>query len=162
MKSTKTPQELEGFRQSHLRDATALCRYFAYLEEELVVKGNTTITEAEGADRLEKFRSELDLFVGLSFDTISSTGPNGAVIHYKPEHGKCEIIRKDQVYLCDSGGQYLDGTTDVTRTLHFGTPRREEVEAFTLVLKGHIQLDLAVFPASTNGTLFAGYFLLHE
>lgn len=148
-----------------MRDASALCRYFAWLEGELVEKGNTGLTEAAAADQLEKLRGQLDGFKGLSFDTISSTGtffdtilpfyicvgPNGAIIHYKPEHGTCAVIRVDQMYLCDSGGQYLDGTTDVTRTLHFGTPTAEEKDAFTRVLQGHIQLDMAVFPKGTTG-----------
>lgn len=73
------------------------------------------------------------------------------MIHYKPEHGTCANIRLDQVYLCDSGGQYVDGTTDVTRTLHFGTPTDEEMLCFTLVLQGHIAIDRAVFPSGTTG-----------
>ncbi|KAJ3313276.1 hypothetical protein HDV04_002260 [Boothiomyces sp. JEL0838] len=150
-KSIKNATELEGFRQCHRRDAAALCRYFAWLENELLVKKNAELSEAAAADRLEEFRSQLDLFKGLSFDTISSTGPNGAIIHYKPEHGTCAKIRVDQMYLCDSGGQYLDGTTDVTRTLHFGTPTEEEIDSFTRVLKGHIQIDMLVFPHGTTG-----------
>ncbi|KAJ3042961.1 hypothetical protein HDV00_006268 [Rhizophlyctis rosea] len=152
-KSIKNEVELEGFRQSHIRDAAALISYFAWLEDELVNKKNTQISEVDGADVLEKLRSQQLKFVGLSFDTISSTGPNGAIIHYKPEKGTCSLIRADQLYLCDSGGQYLDGTTDVTRTLHFGTPTDHEKDAFTRVLKGHIQLDLAVFPKATTGYL---------
>ncbi|KAH6579732.1 hypothetical protein BASA61_010075 [Batrachochytrium salamandrivorans] len=149
-KAIKTEAELEGFRQSHIRDAAALCRYFAWLENELVNK-KSCITEADGADVLEKFRSELPNFVGLSFDTISSTGPNGAIIHYKPEHGSCANIDVNQLYLCDSGAQFLDGTTDVTRTLHFGTPSAREKDAFTRVLQGHINIDTAVFPVGTTG-----------
>ena len=95
--------------------------------------------------------SELSDFMGLSFDTISSTGPNGAIIHYKPLPESCSMIDVNQMYLCDSGGQYKDGTTDVTRTLHFGTPSEHEKECFTRVLKGHIQLDMAVFPHGTSG-----------
>ncbi len=87
----------------------------------------------------------------LSFDTISSTGPNGAIIHYKPEKGSCSLIDPAHMYLCDSGAQFRDGTTDVTRTMHFGTPTDLEREAFTRVLKGHIQIDLAVFPKGTTG-----------
>jgi Xaa-Pro aminopeptidase len=89
--------------------------------------------------------------MGLSFDTISSTGANGAIIHYKPEPETCSTVKVDEMYLCDSGGQYRDGTTDVTRTMHFGTPTRHEKDAFTRVLKGHIQLDRAVFPKGTTG-----------
>lgn len=76
---------------------------------------------------------------------------SAAVIHYKPERGNCSIIDPDKIYLCDSGAQYLDGTTDTTRTLHFGTPSDAEKEAYTLVLKGNIALDLAIFPKGTTG-----------
>ena len=148
-KAIKNSTELEGFRQCHKRDAVALCRYFSWLEHQL--KSGAIVTEASGADHLEKLRSELDLFQGLSFDTISSTGANGAIIHYKPEHGTCKVIELSQMYLCDSGGQYLDGTTDVTRTMHFGTPTNEEKECFTRVLKGHIEIDKLVFPSGTTG-----------
>ncbi|KAJ3079226.1 hypothetical protein HK102_003939 [Quaeritorhiza haematococci] len=152
-KAIKNEVELEGFRRCHIRDAAALCKYFAWLEDELVNKGNQSISEVDGADMLEKFRSHQGDFVGLSFDTISSIGPNGAIIHYKPERETCAVIRADQIYLCDSGGQYCDGTTDVTRTLHFGTPTAFEKDAFTRVLKGHIQLDMTVFPKGTTGYL---------
>ncbi len=90
-------------------------------------------------------------FVGLSFDTISSTGANAAVIHYKPERGHCAVIDPKAVYLCDSGAQYLDGTTDTTRTLHFGEPTSMERKTYTLVLKGLIALDKAIYPKGTSG-----------
>jgi len=126
-----------------------LARYFAWLEEQL--NKGVQINESQGSDQLAKFRSELANFQGLSFTTISSTGPNGAIIHYSPDPNDCDIIRKDQIYLCDSGGQFLDGTTDVTRTWHFGTPTQEEKRAFTRVLQGHINIDTAVFPKGTTG-----------
>ncbi|KAG1779396.1 peptidase M24, structural domain-containing protein [Suillus placidus] len=149
MKAIKNKTEIEGFRKCHIRDGAALIRYFAWLEEQL--NGGAELNESQAAAKLEEFRSELDLFRGLSFTTISSTGPNAAVIHYSPDPNDCAIIRKDQIYLCDSGGQYLDGTTDVTRTLHFGTPTDEEKRAFTRVLQGHISIDTAVFPIGTSG-----------
>ncbi|KAF8906752.1 Creatinase/aminopeptidase [Gymnopilus junonius] len=149
LKAIKNETELEGFRQSHIRDGAALARYFAWLEEQL--NNGVQLNESQAADQLEKFRSELDLFQGLSFTTISSTGPNGAIIHYSPDPNDCDIIKKEQVYLCDSGGQYLDGTTDVTRTWHFGTPSDEEKRAFTRVLQGNIAIDTAVFPSGTTG-----------
>ena len=95
--------------------------------------------------------STKDKFSGLSFDTISSTGANAAVIHYKPEPGNCSVIDPKAIYLCDSGAQYLDGTTDTTRTLHLGTPTDLERKSYTLVLKGVIALDTAVFPKGTSG-----------
>ncbi|KDQ60006.1 hypothetical protein JAAARDRAFT_711428 [Jaapia argillacea MUCL 33604] len=152
LKSIKNSTEVEGFRACHIRDGAALAKYFAWLEEELTVKGNEGLSEWKAAEKLEGYRSEGALFKGLSFTTISSTGPNGAIIHYSPDPNDCAIIKKDQIYLCDSGGQYLDGTTDVTRTWHFGTPTAEEKRAFTRVLQGHIAIDKAVFPNGTTGT----------
>ncbi|KAK9423908.1 hypothetical protein SUNI508_03924 [Seiridium unicorne] len=149
-KAVKNATELEGMRQCHIRDGAALIEYFAWLEDQLINK-KAKLDEVQGADQLEAFRAKKEHFVGLSFDTISSTGANAAVIHYKPEPGACATIDPDAIYLCDSGAQYLDGTTDTTRTLHFGTPTAAEIEAYTLVLKGNIALDLAVFPKGTTG-----------
>ena len=149
-KAIKNKAELEGMRQCHIRDGAALSEYFAWLEEELVDK-KATLDEVNAADKLEQIRSKGKHFMGLSFDTISSTGPNAAVIHYKPEKGNCSIIDPKAIYLCDSGAQYLDGTTDTTRTLHFGIPTDLEIKAYTLVLKGVISLDRVVFPKGTSG-----------
>lgn len=149
-KAVKNKTELEGMRQCHIRDGAALIEYFAWLEHELIEKGSK-LDEVQGADKLEQIRSKHDRFVGLSFDTISSTGANAAVIHYKPEPGNCATIDPSKVYLCDSGAQYLDGTTDTTRTLHFGEPTPMEREAYTLVLKGNVALELAKFPKGTSG-----------
>jgi Xaa-Pro aminopeptidase len=137
-KAIKNETELEGMRACHIRDGAALTEYFAWLENELVNK-KTVLDEVDGADKLEQIRSKHELFAGLSFDTISSTGPNGAVIHYKPEKGSCAIIDPKAIYLCDSGCQYFDGTTDTTRTFHFGTPTEFEKRAFTLVLKALVE-----------------------
>jgi Xaa-Pro aminopeptidase len=92
-------------------------------------------------------------FVGLSFNTISSTGPNAAIIHYSAKPGACSIVDPTKIYLCDSGAQFYDGTTDTTRTLHFGPspPTEAEKEAYTLVLKGHIGIATAVFPKGVSG-----------
>ncbi|KXT09715.1 hypothetical protein AC579_1684 [Pseudocercospora musae] len=149
-KAVKNPVELEGMRRCHIRDGAALIEYFAWLENQLINE-KAELDEVQAADKLEQIRSMHGNFVGLSFDTISSTGPNAAVIHYKPEQGNCSTIDPTQVYLCDSGAQYLDGTTDTTRTLHFGTPSAKEIEAYTLVLKGTIGLELAIFPKGTSG-----------
>lgn len=148
-KAIKNSTELTGLTNCHLRDAAALIRYFAWLENKL--KNGKSIDEVDGANCLFNFRQEEKDFKGLSFDTISGSGPNGAIIHYKPEKPSAAKITMDQMYLCDSGGQYLDGTTDVTRTLHFGNPSKEEMECFTRVLLGHIALDQAVFPTGTTG-----------
>ncbi|SPQ22717.1 bc1f0ce7-2f29-46ac-836b-763ee931995f [Thermothielavioides terrestris] len=149
-KAVKNDTELEGMRQCHIRDGAALIEFFAWLEDQLINK-KAVIDEVDAADKLEELRKKQKDFVGLSFDTISSTGPNAAVIHYKPQKGQCSVIDPQAIYLCDSGAQYLDGTTDTTRTLHFGTPSPEERKAYTLVLKGNIALDTAVFPKGTTG-----------
>ncbi|KAM3073803.1 hypothetical protein ACMFMG_008428 [Clarireedia jacksonii] len=149
-KAVKNETELEGMRACHIRDGAALIEYFAWLENKLIIE-KAEIDEVTAADKLEEFRSKHKHFAGLSFDTISSTGPNAAVIHYKPERGNCSVINPKAVYLCDSGAQYFDGTTDTTRTLHFGEPTEMEKKAYTLVLKGNIALDVAVFPKGTSG-----------
>jgi Xaa-Pro aminopeptidase len=149
-KAVKNETELEGMRQCHIRDGAALIEYFSWLEDQLNAQ-KVELDEVTAADKLEEMRSKHKHFVGLSFDTISSTGANAAVIHYKPERGNCSIIDPKAIYLCDSGAQYLDGTTDTTRTLHFGEPTELERKAYTLVLKGHIALDVAIFPKGTTG-----------
>jgi Xaa-Pro aminopeptidase len=143
-KAIKNQTELEGMRQSHIRDAAALIKFFAWLEREMQ-QGNTHLDECSVADKLFEFRSKQRDFVSLSFETIAGSGPNGAIIHYKPEKDTCAKIEK-KMFLCDSGGQYKDGTTDVTRTLHFGTPSQHERECYTRVLMGHIALGSITFP----------------
>ena len=101
--------------------------------------------------RLNEFRKAQALYMDLSFPPILGCGPNGAIIHYRPEKDSSATMDADKVILLDSGGQYLDGTTDITRTFHFKTPTQEEMTAFTLVLKGHIAIDTAVFPKDTVG-----------
>ncbi|KAG0219555.1 hypothetical protein BGX31_011291 [Mortierella sp. GBA43] len=145
-KAIKNETELAGIRKCHLRDAAAVINYFAWLEDQLA-KGSV-LDEADGAERLQH---EQEGFVGPSFDTISSTGPNGAIIHYKPEKPTASRIDHNSIYLCDSGAQYLDGTTDITRTLHFQTPTAHEKRCFTRVLQGHIAIDSTIFPKGTTG-----------
>lgn len=149
LKAIKNDVETEGLKKCHIRDGMALCQYFAWLEQEIQI-GNY-VDEISGADKLESFRSKLENFMGLSFRTISSSGPNAAVIHYTPQSATNRQITDKEIYLCDSGAQFLDGTTDVTRTLHFGTPTDTERRCFTLVLKGQIALSTAIFPSKTLG-----------
>lgn len=149
-KAMKNETELEGMRACHVRDGAALSEFFAWLEDILVVK-KEPLDEVQAADKLEAIRTSKENFAGLSFPTISSTGPNAAVIHYQPERGSCSVIDPNAVYLCDSGAQYFDGTTDTTRTLHFGTPTEMEIKSYTLVLKGVIALDTTIFPKGTAG-----------
>ncbi|XP_055613093.1 xaa-Pro aminopeptidase ApepP-like isoform X2 [Uranotaenia lowii] len=149
MKAVKNEVESNGMKQCHIRDGLALCQYFAWLEK--CIKEGQPINEITGADHLEKLRSQQDKYMGLSFTTISASGPNGSVIHYHPLPETNRSINDKELYLCDSGAQYLDGTTDVTRTLHFGTPSKEEIFAFTHVLKGQIALGTAIFPRKVKG-----------
>jgi Xaa-Pro aminopeptidase len=150
-KALKNETEREGFRQCHIRDGAALCKFFAWLQHELTVKNNKNLNEVSVADKLEGFRSQQDLFMGLSFATISGSGPNGAIIHYHPKSETASLLSTDLIYLCDSGGQYKDGTTDVTRTLHFGTPTEHQRRTYTRVLQGHLALGSARFPEGTFG-----------
>ncbi|NXK52409.1 XPP1 aminopeptidase, partial [Chauna torquata] len=154
-KAVKNASETEGMRQAHIKDAVALCELFNWLEKEVVPKG--TVTEITAADKAEEFRSQQKDFVELSFATISSTGPNGAIIHYKPVPETNRTLSVNEIYLLDSGAQYKDGTTDVTRTMHFGTPSAYEKECFTYVLKGHIAVSAAIFPNGTKGHLLDSF-----
>ncbi|KAI1236209.1 hypothetical protein IHE44_0001486 [Lamprotornis superbus] len=153
-KAVKNAAETEGMRRAHIKDAVALCELFNWLEKE-VPKG--TVTEILAADKAEEFRSQQKDFVELSFATISSTGPNGAIIHYKPVPETNRTLSVNEIYLLDSGAQYKDGTTDVTRTMHFGTPSAYEKECFTYVLKGHIAVSAAIFPNGTKGHLLDSF-----
>ncbi|ONM26806.1 aminopeptidase P1 [Zea mays] len=137
-KAVKNPTELDGLRKAHIRDGAAVVQYLAWLDNQMQenygasgyfseIKGShknehlaTKLTEVSVSDKLEGFRATKENFKGLSFPTISSVGPNAAVIHYKPEASTCSEMDADKIYLCDSGAQYLDGTTDITRTVHFG------------------------------------------
>uniref|UniRef100_A0A2M4BHK4 Putative xaa-pro aminopeptidase n=1 Tax=Anopheles marajoara TaxID=58244 RepID=A0A2M4BHK4_9DIPT len=149
MKAVKNDTEAKGMRDCHRRDGVALCQYFAWLERTLAAGG--TVDEISGATQLERFRAAQPHYQGLSFTTISASGPNGSIIHYHPLPETNRPITDRELYLCDSGAQYLDGTTDVTRTMHFGTPTAEEIRAFTYVLKGQIALGTAIFPRKVKG-----------
>jgi len=148
MKAVKNPVEAAGMRLCHSRDGAAVCSFLAWLETE--AKGGKQ-TEISAADYLEQCRSQQPEFLGLSFPSISSVGSNAAIIHYGPTPETDRAVDDQQVYLCDSGGHYRNGTTDVTRTVHFGTPSPEIKEMFTRVLKGHIALGSAVFPEGLKG-----------
>ena len=148
-KSLKNPIELSGARAAHLRDGAALTRFLAWLE---LNNENLDIDELLAAEKLAEFRSEGNLYQGPSFDTISSAGSNAAIIHYQANKNNNYPLQKDNIYLVDSGGQYLDGTTDVTRTVAIGKPSEEMRDRFTRVLKGHIALATARFPVGTRGS----------
>ena len=152
-KAKKNDVELNGMRAAHVRDGAALSRFLAWLAKE----GPTgNLTEISAADKLEAFRRENDLIQGLSFPTISGAGPNGAIVHYRVSAASNRKIEQGTLYLVDSGAQYLDGTTDVTRTIAIGTPTDDMKDRFTRVLRGHIALAMAVFPAGTSGAQLDG------
>jgi len=151
MKALKNSTEIAGMANAHVKDAAALCSFFSWLEAEVAAKKN--VTELSASDKLATFRQEQTDFMGISFDTISSSGPNAAIMHYKPSVESDRPVNDREIYLCDSGGQYKDGTTDVTRTMHFGTPTLFERQCFTRVLKGHISLATCLFPAKIKGNV---------
>lgn len=153
-KACKNDTEVEGVRAAHVRDGAALTNFLAWLDQE-VVKGN--LTEVSAAERLEQFRRSSNLFQGPSFPTISGAGANSAIVHYRATSETDSAITGDMLYLVDSGGQYLDGTTDVTRTIAIGTPTAEQKRRFTQVLKGHIALATARFPEGTTGGQLDGF-----
>jgi len=155
-KAIKTQAEQAGSRAAHARDGAALTRYLHWLSVE-APKG--ALTEISASDQLHHFRQETGKLLDLSFDTISGAGPNGAIMHYKADAETDRRIEPSSVYLCDSGGQYVDGTTDVTRTIWVGpgAPPAEVRDRFTRVLKGHIALATAVFPEGTRGSQLDGF-----
>jgi Xaa-Pro aminopeptidase len=147
-KACKNATELEGVRKAHVRDGAALSRFLCWLSKE-APKGH--LDEISAARRLEAFRVETGALKDLSFGSISAAGPNGALPHYRVTKKSNRKIETGTLYLIDSGGQYLDGTTDVTRTVAVGTPTAEMKDRFTRVLKGHIALARARFPEGTMG-----------
>jgi Xaa-Pro aminopeptidase len=147
-KAVKNPVEIAGTIDAHRRDGAALTRFLHWFDGEAPKGG---LTEMTAAGKLQQFREATNMLEDLSFDTISAAGPNGASPHYRVSAESSLPIKVDEIYLVDSGGQYRDGTTDVTRTLIVGTPTAEMKDRFTRVLKGHIALARAVFPAGTRG-----------
>jgi Xaa-Pro aminopeptidase len=148
-KAIKNEVEIAGHKAAQARDGAALSRFLHWLSVEGPKGGQT---ELSAAASLRDFREDTGCLVDLSFDTISGSGPNGAVVHYRVEEKTNRPIESGTLYLVDSGGQYRDGTTDVTRTIAIGTPSAEMRERFTLVLKGHIALARAQFPKGTRGS----------
>lgn len=149
-KAQKNPTELLGMKECHIRDGVSVSRFLAWLDAE-IAKGQL-YDEGELANKLESFRVNNQHFVELSFDTISAAGSNAAMCHYNHNNGTPAKLTMNSMYLVDSGAQYLDGTTDVTRTVAIGKPSAEHKKMVTLVLKGHIALDTARFPKGTTGT----------
>lgn len=148
-KAIKNSAELAGTRAAHVRDGVAVARFLKWMEE---VAPQGGLDELGAAAKLRAFRDESGVLKDLSFDTISAAGPNGALPHYKVDETTNRAIETGTLYLVDSGGQYADGTTDITRTIAIGEPSAEMRRRFTQVLKGHIALATARFPKGTRGS----------
>ncbi len=160
MKACKNPVEQNGMREAHRRDALAMCQFLYWLENNW--QGATEISAAE---KVNAFRRTDKYCQDLSFTTISGYGDHGAIIHYSVDENSNRALGNDSLYLVDSGGQYLQGTTDITRTVHLGTPTQTQKNHYTMVLKGHLALGRAKFPAGTTGdqlNVLAHYALWQE
>ena len=149
MKAVKNPVEIAGARAAHRRDGAAVTRFLAWFDREAP---NGQLTEIGAVEALESFRRDTGLLKDVSFPSISGAGPDGAIVHYRVTRSTNRKIAPGELFLIDSGGQYQDGTTDITRTVAVGEPTPEMRERFTLVLKGHIAIARAVFPDGIAGS----------
>jgi Xaa-Pro aminopeptidase len=149
LKAVKNDIEIQNMKNSHIRDGVAMVKSLYWLDQNI---GKEKITEISAADKFEQFRSEQEYYVGLSFDTIAGYKDHAAMMHYKAEPTTQYELKQEGMLLVDSGGQYLDGTTDITRTIVLGTLSDEEKFDFTLVLKGHIALSTVKFLKGTTGS----------
>lgn len=149
-KSVKNDIELGNAHLAQVKDALCIIQYFAWLEQQLVTKEGL-IDEYKAAEKLIEIRKTQKHFMGNSFETISSSGPNAAVIHYSPAKDNCSMIDPSKIYLCDTGSQFLEGTTDITRTIHLTEPTQEQIDNYTLVLKGNLAIERLVIPEGTTG-----------
>ncbi len=147
-KAMKNKAEIAGMRSAHLRDGVAVCRFLNWLE---TTTGKQTITEITASETLEYYRRETGALKDISFETISGAGPHGAIVHYRVSDETNRKLKTGELYLVDSGGQYQDGTTDITRTIAIGEPKQIMRRHYTLVLKAHINLATATFPKGTRG-----------
>lgn len=150
LKAIKNEREQLGFRQAMLRDGIAMVRFLKWLDEQ--VKSGAPLTEISVSDKLAGFRKEQPLYRGLSFDTIAGYQEHGAIVHYEATPETDVTLGPEGLLLLDSGAQYLDGTTDITRTISIGQVTQEQRHVYTLVLKGHIQLAMLCFPDGASGT----------
>ena len=148
LKSQKNNTEIKGVRSAHLRDGVALTKAIFWIKESVIKKG---LTELQAVKRIDTNRSKNKHFHSLSFPTIAGSGPNGAIVHYHANKKTNRIIKDTDLFLIDSGGQYLDGTTDVTRTISFNKVSKEQKKMNTLVLKGHIAVATSKFSKSETG-----------
>ena len=147
LRGIKNEVEVEGFRKAHVRDGVAMVKFLHWLDENWM----NGISEIDAVQRLEAFRAEDDTLHDISFDTISGSGPNGAIIHYRVSEASNRELADGELFLVDSGGQYPEGTTDITRTIALGEQDAERKDRFTRVLQGHIGLAAVKFPPDTSG-----------
>jgi Xaa-Pro aminopeptidase len=156
MKTVKNEREIAGFRSAMLKDGIAMVKFLYWLDSWKVERGrlneNKQLTEISVSDKLEALRAEQSLFRGISFDTIAGYGTHGAIVHYEATPETDIPLEPSGLLLLDSGAQYLDGTTDITRTIALGPLTEEMKKVYTLVLKGHIQIELCKFPSGASGT----------
>jgi Xaa-Pro aminopeptidase len=148
-KAIKNPAEIAGQKAAQTRDGAAIARFLHWIDQE-APKGD--VDELKASDHLEALRRENPELRDLSFDSISGAGPNGAIVHYRSSEKTNRKLERGTLYLIDSGGQYVDGTTDITRTVPIGEPTEEMIDRFTRVLKGHIAIATACFPKGTRGS----------
>ena len=152
MKTVKNEREIAGFRSAMLKDGIAMVKFLKWLSGYSENSEYSECSEISVSDRLEALRAEQPLYRGLSFDTIAGYGPHGAIVHYEATPDSDAPLQPEGFLLLDSGAQYLDGTTDITRTIALGPLTEEEKRVYTLVLKGHIQIELCKFPSGASGT----------
>ena len=152
MKTVKSEREIAGFRSAMLKDGIAMTKFLRNLEFRIKNLEKEPLTEMGIAEMLERLRSEQPLFRGISFDTIAGYQEHGAIVHYEATPETDIPLKPEGFLLLDSGAQYLDGTTDITRTIALGTVTEEQKRIYTLVLKGHIQIELCKFPSGASGT----------
>ena len=150
MKTIKNSTEIAGFRQAMLKDGIAMVKFLYWLDKQLAE--GEALTEISVSEELASLRAEQTLFRGVSFDTIAGYEAHGAIVHYEATPESDVPLKPEGFLLLDSGGQYLDGTTDITRTIALGPVTEEQKKIYTLVLKGHIQLELCKFPSGISGT----------
>jgi Xaa-Pro aminopeptidase len=148
LKAIKNPVEIDGSRAAHKRDGAAMVRFLAWFDKEAATG---KLTEIDAVAALESFRRDTGVLKDISFPTIAGAGPNGAIVHYRVTRASNRHMGKNELFLIDSGAQYEDGTTDITRTVVVGGPTDEMRDRFTRVLKGHIAIATAVFPEGASG-----------
>jgi Xaa-Pro aminopeptidase len=150
IKSVKNKIEIEGFKKSNLKDSVSLIKFFSWLEDELTIKNRTDLNEYELCLKNKECREDQEDFIGESFSPIIAGGSNAAIMHYEPNERLNSNVNKNLIILCDTGAQYKHGTTDITRTVHFGKPTKKEKEMYTRVLLGNLCLERIIFEKGKN------------